>query len=159
MTIYVIGPDSGPVKLGYTGANVKRRLTQLAMGSSQALKLLWQTEGGQDLERRLHQRLIASRVRGEWFDLGDSPVERVKEALREEGVATPAELEPRPTRLAPLLVDRSSDYPPRRRKLDIGDLCAWMDPDHPFHLVIETAPESAEPAMVSLMPGAGCQLQ
>lgn len=68
-TIYVIGaPDGLPVKVGYTEADPYQRLASLQTGSFRPLEVLAQAPGSYWDEMRLHERLAAHRVRGEWFE-------------------------------------------------------------------------------------------
>jgi DNA-binding MarR family transcriptional regulator len=78
--VYVIGsPVVRPVKIGVSD-DPEERLDDLQTGSPVPLVLLWQVHGGQRLESLLHERFAASRMHGEWFDLGDTdPVLAVAE--------------------------------------------------------------------------------
>lgn len=93
--LYVVGPpESGFVKIGCS-RNPRRRLAELQTAArsrrrntvmprsidSRALMVLYQQPGDQDLERGLHAHFTASWVMGEWFALGTSAVERVREAI------------------------------------------------------------------------------
>jgi hypothetical protein len=61
------------------------------------LTVLWQTEGGAELETDLHRYFKARRSHGEWFDFaGDHPVELVQDVIA-RGLHRPA---PRPRRPA-----------------------------------------------------------
>ncbi|QDN64283.1 GIY-YIG nuclease family protein [Streptomyces sp. S1D4-14] len=79
--VYVIGsPGSRIAKIGYSKAPEKR-LWFLQVGSPDELLLLATFEGGQDLEAALHRYFRAYHRRGEWFELGDDPVETVRAAV------------------------------------------------------------------------------
>jgi hypothetical protein len=70
--VYAIGsPEHGFVKIGTT-SDLPARLSALQTPSPFPLRVLWQHEGGRELEGFLHSRLREYRVRGEWFDFGDS---------------------------------------------------------------------------------------
>ncbi|MEU0119093.1 GIY-YIG nuclease family protein [Streptomyces bobili] len=73
-------PGSSIVKIGYSKAP-ERRLWFLQVGSPAKLSLLATFDGGQDLEGALHRHFRACHVRGEWFDLGNDPVEAVRAAV------------------------------------------------------------------------------
>lgn len=60
-----IGED-GPVKIGWA-RDVKRRLAQLQTGQPHKLRLLGQIPGGLTAERKVHEKLAAHRMTGEWF--------------------------------------------------------------------------------------------
>lgn len=48
--------------------------------------MLWQCEGGHELERALHGHLSRFRAGGEWFDFGDAdPIDKISEALQQLG--------------------------------------------------------------------------
>lgn len=55
------------VKIGYTADNVKRRLTQLQIGSPMPLRLVTVMEGERADEVALHDRCARWRSHGEWF--------------------------------------------------------------------------------------------
>jgi hypothetical protein len=80
MTVYLIGSESGVVKIGYS-ADPDRRLSVLQSGSHLALNVLATFEGGRELESRLHDWFNAHRIRGEWFELGEDPVGSVRDAI------------------------------------------------------------------------------
>lgn len=79
--VYVIGePGSSIVKIGFSKAPEKR-LWFLQVGSPVPLSLQATFEGDQSLEAELHRFFGAHHVRGEWFRLGDNPVEEVRAAV------------------------------------------------------------------------------
>ncbi|MFG3133494.1 GIY-YIG nuclease family protein [Streptomyces tendae] len=79
--VYVVGSTgSDIVKIGYSKAPAKR-LWFLQVGSPVELSLLTVFEGGQNLETALHHHFRSCQVRGEWFDLGDNPVEAARAAV------------------------------------------------------------------------------
>ncbi|NUV64300.1 GIY-YIG nuclease family protein [Streptomyces sp. CAI-85] len=90
-SVYVIGsPDFRPVKIGKGYA--LERLEMFRCASPFPLELLWSTPGGLRLERALHARFEAYRVRGEWFEFpGDTdPVTAVVEAVEQVTASTAA---------------------------------------------------------------------
>lgn len=72
-TIYFVQSDSpdGPVKIGYTGRRVKKRLSEGQTFVSQELVLLAETYGTREDEARLHLLLRPYRIRGEWYRYED----------------------------------------------------------------------------------------
>ncbi|MEU2135057.1 GIY-YIG nuclease family protein [Streptomyces sp. NPDC018352] len=84
--VYLVGAvEARPVKIG-TASNVAARLRDLQCGSPVRLHVMWQTQGGRDLEQALHQRFSDYRVHGEWFDSGeDHPVAIVATAAVDLG--------------------------------------------------------------------------
>ena len=77
--VYLVGPLAPaygePVKIGYT-RSLPNRIEQLQPGSVKKLWLLAYREGGLELEREVHERLIAWQIREDWFEMC--------EAVREE---------------------------------------------------------------------------
>ena len=65
-TIYFIGPEGGPIKIGYT-ANLTARLRSLRLANALPISLLASVEGPTRLEREYHRRFAAHRLHGEWF--------------------------------------------------------------------------------------------
>ncbi|MFK0120764.1 GIY-YIG nuclease family protein [Streptomyces sp. NPDC090994] len=105
--VYVIGsPGSRTVKIGYSKAPQKR-LWSLQVGSPVPLALLETFEGGRDLESALHRYFRSCWKQGEWFELGDAPVEDVRVA-------------------AALGVERLLHLPPRRPTERLRAQC-WDD--------------------------------
>ena len=74
-----------PFKIGFTrDANLKRRLSNLQMGSYQRLIVYShiKTRHCEDLERLLHDLCESKRCIGEWFDITSRDVDKL---LREHG--------------------------------------------------------------------------
>lgn len=65
-TIYFIGSDGGPIKIGYT-KDITIRLRDLRLANALPLSLLASTNGRTKLEREYHARFAAHRLHGEWF--------------------------------------------------------------------------------------------
>lgn len=61
------------------------RMEALQTGSSLELSLVYQVDGGFDLESHLHDKFKAKRVRGEWFDLSPQDLVEVRSCLRNAG--------------------------------------------------------------------------
>ena len=59
-------PELDRIKIGRS-ENRKKRLSDLATGNSQELKLLATFPGARPEERELHDRFRKDRIRGEWF--------------------------------------------------------------------------------------------
>ena len=59
--------EGGPVKIGFTLHAPKRRVTELQISNHEKIKLLRTIDGGVEMERYLHKRFAANRIRGEWF--------------------------------------------------------------------------------------------
>lgn len=70
--VYLIGPDTGPVKIGVAG-NVALRLQALQTGNWQRLivhhSVMVPAGISYQIERALHQEFGDRHVRGEWFDI------------------------------------------------------------------------------------------
>lgn len=68
--VYFIQQDvTLAVKIGYTETmtSLAVRLADLQTGSPYPLRVIYQTDGSQEFERRLHRRFREQRLRGEWF--------------------------------------------------------------------------------------------
>ena len=70
-TVYIIGPEDGPFKVGITD-DVVARLYDLQVSHWQQLVVHGEfvvktRQEARDVERRAHQALKPSRLRGEWF--------------------------------------------------------------------------------------------
>ncbi len=89
ISIYVIGSDRGPKKVGLAG-NPRRRLLSIQNGNPQPLKLLHECQVNPDLapsiERRTHWLLREKRVAGEWFKVeAGRAIEAIAQAVAEGG--------------------------------------------------------------------------
>lgn len=80
--VYFIQCDGGPIKIG-VALNVTDRLQTLQCGSPVKLRVIGCLAGGYELEAKLHRRLAAYRLHGEWFV--DSP--EVRAALAWDSAA------------------------------------------------------------------------
>lgn len=70
-TIYVVG-FADYVKIGYTTSNLKRRLSTLATGCPEDVRVLLSFPGTIRDEESLHKRFAKHRLRREWFQrVGD----------------------------------------------------------------------------------------
>jgi len=71
-SIYIIGPEGGPYKIGYAG-DPKSRLSNLQVGQAVELKLLYEerteTTTAKVIEKLIHRNLATKRIRGEWFSV------------------------------------------------------------------------------------------
>jgi hypothetical protein len=71
-SIYVIGPEGGPYKIGYA-QDPKARLSNLQVGQAVELKLHYEeateTATAKVIEKLIHKQIAHKRVRGEWFDV------------------------------------------------------------------------------------------
>lgn len=66
-TIYFIGPDDGPIKIGWA-SNIVTRVRDLRLANAFPLRI-WASVGGPpSLEREYHKRFAAHRLHGEWFE-------------------------------------------------------------------------------------------
>lgn len=70
--LYIIGPDEGFQKIGFS-KNVQKRLKTLQTGNPLSLKI-HHTEPVPEnrirlLEKKIHQELKHHRLEGEWFDI------------------------------------------------------------------------------------------
>jgi hypothetical protein len=82
--VYLIGSLGHPaVKIGMSSEDPKRRLSQLQTGNPFELVLLWKelVDDPADMEGRLHDHFAMRQIRGEWFDLGVTPVSAFRDAV------------------------------------------------------------------------------
>ena len=105
-TYFVQRGEDGPIKIG-RAQNIPKRMKELATGCAEPLRLLAFLEGTH--ERRLHKKLHAHRMCGEWF----APVLEVRKevevaALASAKVKVDPPPEPKP---------RTWGRPPTRRDL------------------------------------------
>lgn len=69
-TGYVYALLAGPfVKIGFTAGTIAARMNELSTGCPYPLTCIGYTEGGMDLEKKLHEEFGEWRVQGEWFRL------------------------------------------------------------------------------------------
>jgi hypothetical protein len=64
--VYIIGAQTGPVKIGMAGAP-SLRLRDLQVGYPFELELLAELAGGEQEEAAIHELFREQRLRGEWF--------------------------------------------------------------------------------------------
>lgn len=80
--VYFIQADeSGPIKIGFTADDPRRRLASLQTGNPAALRLLGAIKGTFADERRFHSDLAEWRLQGEWFQSHPTVLAMVQEAL------------------------------------------------------------------------------
>jgi site-specific recombinase XerD len=111
-SIYVIGPEGGPYKVGRT-MDVVQRLETLQVGNPRKLILHHWAEhpAAEVVERRCHRILKPKRLAGEWFDAALAEVlDAVHRALSSGPIgpaAIPDKVSEPPTIRAPIVDDRS----------------------------------------------------
>ena len=65
-TIYFVGPEGGPIKIGFAG-RLSFRLRDLQLANAYPLTVLASVDGPPSLERDYHRRFAEHRLHGEWF--------------------------------------------------------------------------------------------
>lgn len=68
---YVMSPETGRMKIGFTRGHPAKRLKALQTGSPTKLGVVAYHPGDEETERRLHAEFKADRLHGEWFDISD----------------------------------------------------------------------------------------
>jgi T5orf172 domain len=68
--VYFIGGSEGPIKIGWTATDARRRLRSLQTGNPMRLAILGETRGSLAIEAQIHRRLSEHRLTGEWFERG-----------------------------------------------------------------------------------------
>jgi len=76
---FVQESNSGNIKIGYTGGDVKSRIDSLKTGNSNNLELVCAVDGGRELECALHILFKKDNIRGEWFKATDELIEVINE--------------------------------------------------------------------------------
>lgn len=80
--VYFIQADeNGPIKIGFTSDDPKKRLSQLQTANPATLKLLGAICGTTAKERELHTALAEWRMQGEWFQSHPTVLETIQAAL------------------------------------------------------------------------------
>jgi hypothetical protein len=80
--VYFIQADeNGPIKIGFTSDDPKKRLNQLQTGNPAVLKLLGAIKGTVAREKELHARLAEWRLQGEWFQSHSTVLSTIQEAM------------------------------------------------------------------------------
>lgn len=135
--VYVIGACGSPrAKIGRS-KSVGTRLGTIQRMSPIPLSILWQTDGGSELESALHRRFDAHRVHGEWFDFGDrDPAVEVAAAV--DGIR--AEL----TEAATAAEERERRRRERRQPANYGEALRFLDEATVRVLRLRTALAEAE---------------
>lgn len=89
--VYLIGcKENSLVKIGRS-ISVHQRLKAIQLMCPVTLELLWHTDGGSELEARLHSAFRTRRSHGEWFDFaGVDPVREVQAYLNGRSVSEDA---------------------------------------------------------------------
>ncbi len=77
MIYFVLDELSNAVKIGLTHDRIDQRMSGLQVGNPRKLKLLGVMDGNRQTEERLHARLDAHRISGEWFDIWSKDVQHV----------------------------------------------------------------------------------
>ena len=65
---FIMSDKTQAIKIGFTGGNVKNRLSALQTAHPYKLKVLATLNGNRSYEKELHQRFAQFRLEGEWFE-------------------------------------------------------------------------------------------
>lgn len=65
--IYFVQPEGGPIKIGYTLNDLRKRMAYYQPQIGLPFFVLGTMEGVKEEESRLHQRFARLRLRGDWF--------------------------------------------------------------------------------------------
>ena len=71
MIYFIQAGLNGPVKIGHTNIEVRKRFNGLQIGNHEQLYLLRLENGYLDREEYLHRMFFSTLVRGEWYRNGD----------------------------------------------------------------------------------------
>lgn len=81
-TIYYIRcSETNFIKIGYTRGNPLARMASLQTGTPSKLGLMAVHPGSMEMERKIHEKLAAHRVRGEWFDDSDEVLDHLVKVI------------------------------------------------------------------------------
>ena len=81
-TIYYIRcSETNFIKIGYTRGNPLSRMASLQTGTPSKLAIMAVHPGTMDMERKIHEKLAAHRVRGEWFDDSDEVFDHLAQVI------------------------------------------------------------------------------
>lgn len=89
---------SGPVKIGFSGTSVERRIAGNQTGCPQPIALLGVVVGDIQLERRFHKAFRTCALRGEWF----TPHPRLISFIKKVAKPLPTAIAEKPPDLTPL---------------------------------------------------------
>ena len=64
---FIQSGEEGPIKIGTTSEDIKKRVAGLQTGNPYKLKILKVISGGRELEQEIHERFFDIRMMGEWF--------------------------------------------------------------------------------------------
>lgn len=82
---------AGPIKIGRSH-RPHARLDDLQASSAEQLELLLAIDGGAALERELHERFAAHRLRGEWFAPAPALLHYIRDRMKPTGNSTKRKL-------------------------------------------------------------------
>lgn len=74
----------GPIKIGYTGAAVEKRIAQLQVGHHEPIYLLGTIPGQIADEKAIHKELADYHIHGEWFDPKPELLETLKDVIEHQ---------------------------------------------------------------------------
>ncbi len=127
-SVYFIQAETGQIKIGYTTYLITERLNTLQVGCPVELKLLLTVPGTERLEKALHQKFAAFRIRGEWFAPDASLREFIESAInRKNGQRLLPKVQPGPK--AQIIAEQDRPDPCARRVAAIIDASpqrTWM---------------------------------
>lgn len=84
--VYFVSGGCSAVKIGWSGGDPKRRVTDLQVGNPKKLTLLHVAPGDRKLEKALHRALKFCRLHGEWFESAEPRmIPTVRELLGDPG--------------------------------------------------------------------------
>jgi len=81
---FILARRSRAVKIGFS-LGPENRFREIRSMSPEPLTLIGHTEGGPELERRLHKILKEERLHGEWFRITDNTRNEIWNYLSEKG--------------------------------------------------------------------------
>jgi hypothetical protein len=90
---FIQAHGDGPIKIGFTASNPRRRMVEIQVSCPWPIKLLGAIEGTVSQEKQIHLVLGRFKTSGEWFEPHPIVIAAVKTAM-ECGVPAPENISP-----------------------------------------------------------------
>lgn len=88
MIYFIENKNSEAIKIGYTGNDINKRLSELQIATPEELKLIGVMDGEIKEEKKLHLKFNELLIRGEWFkstkELNNFILENIKISFKNE---------------------------------------------------------------------------
>lgn len=78
LVYFIKNEDNGHIKIGHS-IDPEKRLLDLQVSNSARLSIISTRDGGEPMEKHLHQKFAHLKIRGEWFTPGDDLLAYIQE--------------------------------------------------------------------------------